>query len=109
MHNQSCVLVAGKAIEKRKGAIGMRITDRNDWFDLWFDDKQSMINIMISNMQADLNAGYNYFGNSIVAQRQAIELYKQRFDEEINAFHSMTEKEVNRWCYYDMKKRGVIE
>ena len=47
-----------------------RVSDRNDWFELWFEDKQCMINIMICNMQADLDAGYDYFGNSIRKQRE---------------------------------------
>lgn len=42
-----------------------RVTDRNDWFDIWFADKQGMIDCMTRNMAADLEAGYDYFGNSI--------------------------------------------
>jgi len=30
-----------------------RLTDRNDWFDLWYEDKQSMIATMARNMAAD--------------------------------------------------------
>ena len=87
----------------------MRVTDRNDWFDLWFDDKQSMANIMIKNMAADLAAGYDYFGACITNQREMIDSYKARFDAEMDSFKTMDEKQVNRWCYYDMKKRGAIE
>ena len=87
----------------------MRVTDRDDWFELWFADKQSMLNTMISNMTADLANGYNYFGDCIQGQKAQIDLYKIEFDRQVNAFKTMEEKEVNRWCYYDMKKRGVIE
>ncbi len=87
----------------------MRVTDRNDWFDLWFADKQSMVDTMIKNMTSDLAAGYDYFGTSITNQREMIDRYKAQFDAEMDSFKTMDEKQVNRWCYYDMKKRGVIE
>ena len=85
-----------------------RVTDRNNWFDIWFTDKQGMIDCMIRNMAADLEAGYDYFGNSIRSQREAIETYKAEFDRQVDEFKMMDEKQVNRWCFYDMKKRGVI-
>ena len=87
----------------------MRITDRNDWFELWYEDKQSMVNVMVQNMTADLKAGYDYFGSSIRRQVEEIEAYKAEFDKQMDEFKGMDEKEVNRWCYYDMKKRGAIE
>ena len=37
-----------------------RLNERNDWFDLWFEDKQAMMGTMMRNMAADLAAGYNY-------------------------------------------------
>lgn len=86
-----------------------RITDRDDWFDLWFEDKQGMIGTMVRNMTADLEAGYNYFGNSIRRQVEQIEAYKAEFDHQMDEFKMMDEKAVNRWCFYDMKKRGAIE
>lgn len=85
-----------------------RVTDRNDWFDIWFADKQGVIDCMTRNMAADLEAGYDYFGNSIRSQREAIETYKAEFDRQVDEFKMMDEKQVNRWCFYDMKKRGVI-
>ncbi len=87
----------------------MRMTDRDDWFDLWFEDKQNMVDTMIKNMAADLVAGYDYFGACITNQRKMIDNYKAQFDAEMDSFKTMDEKQVNRWCYYDMKKRGVIE
>ncbi len=86
-----------------------RITDRDDWFELWFSDKKSILDCMARNMAADLAAGYNYFGKSITSQRVAIEEYKRQFDTEMDSFAKMTETEVNRWCYYNMKKRGAID
>lgn len=79
-----------------------------DWFEMWFEDKQCMIDTMVRNMQADLNAGYNYFGNSITQQREMIDSYKAEIDKQLDKFATMANESVNRWCYYDMKKRGVI-
>lgn len=87
----------------------MRVTDRDDWFELWFEDKQSMIDIMVSNMISDLANGYDYFGKSITEQRQMIDDYKKDFDATVEKFKTMTDTEVNRWCFYDLKKRGAIE
>ena len=87
----------------------VRITDRDDWFDIWFEDKQSMIDTMVRNMTSDLENGYDYFGKSITNQKNMIDEYKKEFDKNVDMFKTMTEKEVNRWCFYDMKKRGVIE
>lgn len=78
------------------------------WFEMWFSDKQSLLETMVKNMQADLDAGYNYFGDCIKRQRKEIDEYKAEFDRQVDAFKAMEEKQVERWCYYDMKKRGAI-
>lgn len=88
--------------------IRSRITDRDDWVDVWQDDKESMLQTMINNMASDLNAGYDYFGKSIVKQRKAIEAYRKEIDDTFDLFKTMEDKEVNRWCFYDLKKRGAI-
>lgn len=80
----------------------------NEWFEMWFADKQSILETMIRNMAADLDAGYNYFGDCIRRQREEIDRYKRQMDDEIELFKTMDEKQVGRWCYYDMKKRGAI-
>jgi hypothetical protein len=85
-----------------------RITDRNDWFELWYEDKQSIMDTMVKNMVADLNAGYDYFGKSIQDQKQEIKNYKSEFDKQMIEFATMDEKAANRWCFYDLKRRGAI-
>ena len=85
-----------------------RITDRKDWFPLWFEDKQSILDTMVRNLQADLAVGYNYFGNCIVSQRNELEAYKSQMDEELKAFRTMSDTDVSHWCFYDMKRRGAI-
>ena len=86
-----------------------KITERDDWFEIWFADKKAMIETMVHNMAADLENGYDYFGNSIRTQREDIEPYQMEFDQRMDEFKYMDDKQVNRWCFYDMKKRGVIE
>ena len=88
--------------------MAVKISDRDDWFEIWFEDKQSMIETMTSNMAADLQAGYDFFGNSIQNQMRDIQEYKNRFDAQMEDFKFMEEKAVNRWCFYDLKKRGAI-
>lgn len=85
-----------------------RITDRNDWFDVWFEDRESILNTMVRNMASDLNAGYDYFGQSIIKQKQEIAEYKAQTDKTLDMFKDMDEKAVNRWCFYELKKHGAI-
>lgn len=85
-----------------------RITDRNDWFDVWFEDRESILSTMIRNMTSDLNAGYDYFGQSITQQKQEIAEYKAQTDKTLDMFKDMDEKAVNRWCFYELKKHGAI-
>lgn len=96
------------AVKKNGGSDMARVSDRNDWFEIWFQDKQDMINIMSHNMAADLAAGYDYFGQCIAKQRADIEAYKADFDNTVDMFKTMEEKQVNNWCFYDLKKRGAI-
>ena len=86
----------------------MRITEGTNWFEIWFQDKNSILDIMLSNMISDLNNGYDWFGKSITDQRNMIENYKKKFDEQMDKFKEMEDNAVNRWCYYDLKKRGAI-
>ena len=86
----------------------VRITDRNDWFDVWFEDRESILSTMVRNMTSDLNAGYDYFGQSITKQKQEIAEYKAQTDKTLDMFKDMDEKAVNRWCFYELKKHGAI-
>ena len=78
------------------------------WFDLWYEDKQSIVEIMVKNMQSDLDAGYDPKGKSIQTQIKEIAEYKKAVDDKLEEFADMEEVKVNRWCYYDLKRRGVI-
>ena len=80
-----------------------------DWFEIWFADKQSMLETMVRNMASDLNAGYSWNGKSIVSQRSMIDAYQKEFDSQIELLKEMDEKKANRWCKLDLLKRGAIE
>ena len=86
-----------------------RVTDRKDWFDLWFEDKNSIIASMSRNIASDLKAGYDFFGNSIQKQIRELEQYKEEVDCQLDSFKSMSNEEVNKWCFYELKKKGAIE
>ena len=79
-----------------------------DWFKMWFEDKQSVLVTMHRNMMSDIEAGYNPCGDCIKRQREDIQKYSDLMDRQILALHAMEEFRANRWCYYDMVKRGVI-
>ena len=79
-----------------------------NWYEVWMDDKESILETMIKNLAADLAAGYNYFGECINRQRENIDTYKREFDSQLMSFADMTEGKRNRWCYYDLLRRGAI-
>ncbi len=82
---------------------------KTNWFEIWFEDKKSMISTMMKNMAADIDAGYDPMGYSIRKQIVDIEEYQMKFDREMQNFRTMDEGKIQHWCYYDMKRRGVIE
>ena len=84
------------------------MTTEMKWFEIWFDDKNNILECMVRNMQADLNAGYDPLGNSIKSQLADIENYRKAIDSKFDEFSKMENKAVNRWCYYDLKRRGAI-
>lgn len=78
------------------------------WFEIWFQDMQSIISTMQRNMQADIEVGYNPQGHCIHKQRVEIEEKQRIFDLQVEQFKYMEDSKVERWCYYDLKKRGAI-
>lgn len=85
-----------------------RVTDRKNWERLWIDDKLSIIETMKRNLCSDILAGYDLLGMNI--QRQIIEIkeYEEDYERQVSDFGYWTVEKVNRWCYYDLKNRGVI-
>lgn len=87
----------------------MRYNKNIDWFSLWEMDKKSIITTMYRNMAADLAAGYDLYGKSITQQRQLITQYETEYSNTLETFKTMTEEQINHWCFYDLKQRGAIE
>ena len=86
-----------------------RYTDcKGQWFDLWFEDKDSIVETMHRNMQDDIKAGYDIMGKSIRQQVDDITAYTNKFKAEQDMIRLMTSDEADKWCYKDMKMRGVI-
>lgn len=84
--------------------------DKNtDWFEMWCNDRRSMIATMVNNMCADLESGYDYFGRNIQKQQQDINRYKQEYETQLMAFATMEHDRINKWCYLDLIRRGAIE
>lgn len=80
----------------------------NDWFEIWFEDKECILETMRRNMKADLDAGYEPNGHCIRKQVVDIEEYEMKFDREVEMLKMMDEKATKHWCYLDLKKRGAI-
>lgn len=80
-----------------------------DYFKLWYEDKRSILETMNKNMYADIEVGYDINGDNIKGQLKAIDDYSIDINCHLLQFSSMSNKEVQRWCKYDMIRRGVIE
>ena len=79
------------------------------WFNMWFDDAKAVIETMIRNMMADIEVGYDPAGICIRNQQECIAERQMAFDHQMDLFKEMDDVKINRWCYLDLKKRGVIE
>ena len=79
-----------------------------NWFELWIEDKNCVLDCMRRNMKSDIEAGYDINGKSILYQRFMIKDYEDRFDYEMRNLREMDEKKANHWCYVDLKRRGAI-
>lgn len=79
------------------------------WQTMWIDDKKSMISVMYGNLHADLDAGYDPVGNSIKRQLETICDYVARYEHELMQLASMTDAQAERWCKFDLIRRGAIE
>ncbi len=80
-----------------------------DWVTMWINDKKDIMNIMVENMKSDLAVGYDFFGKSIQEQIHMMEDYKAQYEKELMALADFEEAKAQRWCYYDLLRRGAIE
>lgn len=86
-----------------------------DYFEMWENDKKSVLATMHKNMAADIDAGYNPAGACIARQMADIDAFAEQFNAEFGHLQKIIlayadgPRRVNRWCYMDMKRRGAIE
>ena len=78
------------------------------WFNIWLEDKKSIIDTRVKNLTADLDAGYDYFGYNISQQKRLIDSYKEDFDKELKNLSEMDYSKAEHWCYVDLRRRGAI-
>ena len=83
--------------------------DEMKWFNLWCEDRQSILTTMRRNLQADLDAGYAPDSINIREQEEDIEYEEEWYDRWMERFKTWEPKHINHWCYLDLKKRGAIE
>ena len=88
----------------------MSLYDKSvNWFDIWVADWQSMTETIRRNMQADLNAGYDPNGATIIKYRAQIVTRDEFYALKLRDFGMMeSDEKINRWCYFDLKARGAI-
>lgn len=79
-----------------------------DWYQLWKDDKESIIYTMTKNIWADLNAGYKFYSPSITKQVSEVTMYQIEYDQRVRLLDLMPKRDANKWCKSDLKKRGAI-
>ena len=81
---------------------------KNDWFTLWRADRESMIETMVRNMQADIACGYNPNGACITRQREEIARTQAEYEADLDRLGDMELKRVQHWCYMRLVKLGAI-
>ena len=80
------------------------------WFEMWKSDRLSIIETMLKNVHADLECGYNYFGNCIQNQLKSIKAFQDEFNATLDMFTEFNDdSKIERYCYHDLIKHGVIE
>ena len=81
---------------------------KGEWFEMWYSDKKWILSIMYRNMASDISAGYDVMGKSITEQKTMIANYEKSINDALYMFANMDDLKVDRWCFYDMLKRGAI-
>ena len=87
-----------------------KFSDRSggEWFDLWRSGKDTILRTMVSNLHADLEAGYQPTGDSVGRQLATIADYRNNTNVQIMRLLNMTPEARDRWCFDDMLKHGTI-
>ena len=78
------------------------IDSKNDWFLLWNEDSC----IDIETMAQSYNHEYEL--NCREQLRKDLKIANTKYEETLDLFKTMSDEEVNRWCYYESIKKGWI-
>ena len=93
-------------------ANGIRFTDKapGDWYHLWCEDKESTLMTRVKNLCDDLTSR-SVSPTSISAGEQIAEIMNARnhLMVDYHRLRFMSPEDRARWCFDDMKRRGVIE
>ena len=81
---------------------------RGKWFNIWYDDKHSVLDTMYRNIMDDIAVGYDPDGECIRKQKAELDQYEENFWNEFDKLIMMDDNNIQRWCYRDLVKRGVI-
>ena len=82
--------------------------EKNDWFEMWKADRESMLSTMIRNMAADLDAGYDFHGECIQRQKKEIADFEHDYNVILDLISVMEPKKVQHFCYIQLLKHGAI-
>lgn len=81
---------------------------KGEWFEMWEEDVKSILATMYKNMSDDLSVGYDPLGNSIKKELEDIAEYRKYINDCYETFKTLDEVAVDRWCFYELKKKGAI-
>ena len=78
------------------------------FYQLWLDDRQSILATMARNLSDDLFAGYDYNGASCCRQRAEMADYAAETAAKIAHLKTLDEKRRETVCRNWLKKSGAI-
>ena len=90
--------------------MSSRFSDRpsGEWFAMWSADQESMLATRVKNLAADVAADYSPTGISVGNQIADLADARNAVIAQYNRLRNMSLEQRGRWCFDDMKRRGVI-
>lgn len=84
--------------------------EKMNWFEIWCDDWESLIYTQSRNVQAELDAGYKWSSRHVQHEVEILNEFDSKYRNQLAKFAEMEEqgRNVNKWCYYDLLRRGAI-
>jgi len=86
-----------------------KFSDCDNWVEMYHADKQSIIETMIDNLSADLKAGYNPTGLSIMRQLVELAEYKQEYGRESEQLSALLPQYAERRAFENLRRSGAID